>query len=253
MHHADGALVVGVLQVGVEQPQLLDQEHALVDDGAAGQAADVGLAAALLKHAAHHVQAAVKGDAGAHAGGFCHKALPDAGHAVPRLAAQNFRAGGHLPPAQKAQTLFLADDLKQLFRLVALQFVLREKEHAHAVFPLSAQGNAQPGGRFLEEFVADLQKDAHAVAGFALGVLAGAVLQMLHDLQGVVQRLVALAALDVHHRADAAVVVLKFRVVQPGGGRALGKSFHTLPVSFLSQRQYGRSAIPLRYNKKASR
>ena len=63
VYHADGGFVVGVLQVGVEQPQLLDEEHALVHDGAAGQTADIGIGAGLLKDAAHHIQAAVKGDA----------------------------------------------------------------------------------------------------------------------------------------------------------------------------------------------
>ena len=37
-----------------------------------------------------------------------------------------------------------------------------------------------------EELVADLQQDAHAVAGLALGVLTGAVLQPLHDGQCIV-------------------------------------------------------------------
>ena len=66
-----------------------------------------------------------------------------------------------------------------------------------------------------------------AVAGLALGVLARAVPQMLHDLQRVVNGFVALAPLDVHHSADAAVVMLKPGAVQPGGGLALGKVFHT--------------------------
>ena len=51
--------------------------------------------------------------------------------------------------------------------------------------------------------------------------------QMFHDLQRVVNGFVALAPLDVHHSADAAVVMLKPGAVQPGGGLALGKVFHT--------------------------
>ena len=139
---------------------------------------------------------------------------------------QNFGTNRYLPPAQKGQALFFADDLKQLFGLVAAQLLLREKEHADAVFPLIAQRDAAGIGGFLEELVADLQQNAHAVAGLALGVLTCTMLQMLHDLQSVIQRLVALAALDVHHRADAAVVVLKAGIVQPGGGCALGKVTH---------------------------
>src|SRR5699024_6932684 len=36
VHHADGRLVVLVLQIGVEAAQFAHQEHPLVDDGAAG-------------------------------------------------------------------------------------------------------------------------------------------------------------------------------------------------------------------------
>ena len=128
---------------------------------------------------------------------------------------------------KKGRPSFFADDLKQLLGLVALELILREKEHANAIFPLCAQGQPLLGGGLLEEFVADLRQNADAVAGLALGVLARAVLQMLHDLQRVVNGFVALAPLDVHHSADAAVVMLKPGAVQPGGGLALGKVFHT--------------------------
>ena len=42
--------------------------------------------------------------------------------------------------------------------------------------------------------VADLQQNAHTVAGLALGILAGTVLQPLHNGQRIVHRLMALAA-----------------------------------------------------------
>ena len=63
----------------------------------------------------------------------------------------------------------------------------------------------------------DLKKDAHTVAGFALGVLARPVLQLFHDFQSVVHGPVALAALDVHHRPDAAGIMLKGRMIQAAG------------------------------------
>lgn len=40
---------------------------------------------------------------------------------------------------------------------------------------------------------------------------------MLHDLQCIVNGLVALAALDVHDRTDAAVVMLKLGLYSPAG------------------------------------
>ena len=106
--------------------------------------------------------------------------------------------------------------------------VLGEEEHTNAVFALVAKADVQLVGHLGKEAVADLQHDAHAVAGLALGVLAGAVLKALHDGQRIADGLVALAALDVHDRTDAAVVMLKLGAVQPGGGLALGKVFHAL-------------------------
>ena len=226
MYHADGALVVGVLQIRVEQAQLLDEEHTFIYNGAAGQAADIGVGAGLLEHAARDIETAVKGDTGLDALRLAHKALPDARHAGDRLVTEHFGAGGDFAPAQKRQTLFFADDLKQLFGLIALQLILREKEHTNAIFPLLANFQPQLGCGLLKEFVADLGQNADAVAGFALGVLAGAVLQMLDDLQCVVDGLVGLAPLDVDNRADATVVMLELGAVQPGRGLTLGKVIH---------------------------
>ena len=228
MHHADGGFIVGVLQVGVEQAQVVHEEHAFVHDGAAGQAGHIGAVAGLLEHAAHDVELAVKVDALAHLGGLFDEALPDGGHAVAGFLAHGVRVHGHLAPGQKFQALFAGDHLEQLHGLGPQVFVLGEEEHAHAVFALVAQADVHFLGHFGEELVADLQQDAHAVASLALGILTGAVLQPLHDGQCIVHGLVALAALDVHHSADAAGVVLKLWIVQAKGVFLLCKVFHRL-------------------------
>ena len=232
MHHADGGLVVLVLQVKVEQAQIVHQEHALVDDGAAGQAGHIGAVAGLLEHAAHHIQFAVKVDALAHLGGLFDEALPDGGHAVAGFLAHGVRVHGHLAPGQELQPLLAGDHLEQLHGLGAHVLVLGEEEHAHAVFPLVAKADVAFIGHLGEKFMADLQQNAHAVTGLALGVLPGAVLQPLHDAQSVVHGLVALAALDVHHSADAAGIVLKLWIVQAKGVRLLCKVLHSLSHPF---------------------
>ena len=106
--------------------------------------------------------------------------------------------------------------------------VLREEEHANAIFALVAEADVHLFRDFGEELVADLQHDAHAVAGLALSVLAGAVLQSLDDGQCIADGLVALAALDVHHSADAAGVVLKLGVIQAEGRGVFRIMFHCL-------------------------
>ena len=131
------------------------------------------------------------------------------GHAGARLAAENLRPGGHLPPAEKLHTLLAGDDLQPLLGLVAGKRGLGQEEHAHGVIPGAAQGNAHVSGDFFKKLVGNLQKDAHAVAGLSSGVLAGAVLQLFHDLQRVVHGLVGGDAVNGYHGADAAGVVLQ--------------------------------------------
>ena len=241
MHHADGGFVILVLQVKVEQAQIVHQEHALVDDGAAGQAGHIGAVAGLLEHAAHDVQAAVKLDALAYLGGLFDEALPDGGHTVPCLLAHGVGVYRHLAPCQKLQPLLAGDYLEQLHGLCPQVLILGEEEHSHAVLPLVAQPDVQFLGYLGEELVADLQQDAHAIAGLALGVLTGAVLQPLHNGQRIVHGLVTFASLDVHHSADAAGIVLKLWVVQTKGGFLLCKVFHSLshPFYLFAYRGYG--------------
>ena len=228
VHHPDGGLVVLVLQIGIEAAQLPHQEHPLVDDGAAGQAGHIAAAGRLLEHPPDDVEPPVEVDAPRHLGRLTDEALPDGGHAAAGGAAQNVGLDRHLAPGQEGKPLLAGDQLEQLHGAGALMLVLRKEEHPHPVLPLAAEGDVHLLGHFGEKGMADLQKDAHAVAGAALGVLAGAVLQMLDDGQRVADGLVAFAALDVHHRADAAGVVLKAGVVQ--AGRAFAQICHPYPI-----------------------
>ena len=215
MDDGNGGFKVLVPQIVEKGAQLPHQEHSLVDDGPAGKAGHIAAPVALLKDPPHDVEPAVKGEARGHVLRLFHKALTDHRHAVPRPVAQHAGPHRHRPPAEKFQPFFFHDDLKHLLRLAAGQFVLRQKEHANAVFPLAADENALGGAHFAKELVGHLGENAHAVAGFALGVFAGTVLQMFHDGQRVGHRLVALAAVNVHNGAYAAVVMFKFRAVKP--------------------------------------
>ena len=228
VHHADGGFIILVLQIEVEQAQIVDQEHALVHDGAAGQAGHIGAVAGLLEHAADDVELAVKVDALAHLGGLFDEALPDGGHTVAGFLAHGVGVHGDLAPGEELQPLLAGDELEQLHGLSTQVLVLREEEHANAIFALIAEADVHLFRDFGEELVADLQHDAHAVAGLALSVLAGAVLQPLDDGQCIADGLVALAALDVHHSADAAGVVLKLGVIQAEGRGVFRIMFHCL-------------------------
>ena len=209
MDQGDGRLVVLALQIRIEPPQLAHQEHALVDDGPAGERRHIGVVVALLELPADDVQLPVEGDAPLHVLGPLHKALENGGHAVQRLLAQDLRMDRHLSPAQEADALLVGDDLQHLLGLIAQEPVLRHKEHAHAVVPGAAQGDATGCRRLFEEFMGNLQQDAHAVAGLSGGVLAGPVLQLFHDFQRVIHGAVVGLAVDADDGADAAGVMLQ--------------------------------------------
>lgn len=95
--------------------------------------------------------------------------------------------------------------------------VVRQKEHAHGVFAFSAEGNARfrrPAGK---ERVRQAREDAHAVAGGARGVAAGAVRQPFDDGQRVGYGAVGGLSAQVDHRAHAAGFVFHLRVVERTG------------------------------------
>ena len=111
----------------------------------------------------------------------CHKALAYAGHAVQSLAAQHLRVRRHIPPAQKVHALLGDYYLHHLLGLSPFQSVLREEEHAHAVIPGLAQGDAQLRRGLHHQPVGHLYHQPDPVAGLPGGVLAGSVLQLLND------------------------------------------------------------------------
>ena len=214
MDQGDGTLAVRVREVGVELPQLAHQEHALVDDSPAGEGGDVGVDVGLLEGPAHHIELPVKVQPSGAVRRALHKALADPGHTVQGFLSQNFGMDRHVPPAQEVHALLVNDNLQHLLRLGPFELVLGEEEHAHAVVPLLPQGEALLLRPAAEQPVGNLEQDAHAVAGLSGGVLAGPVLQLFYDFQGVVHSAIGSAPLDVHHRADAAGVVLKLGTIQ---------------------------------------
>ena len=211
--------VVRILQIVVKGAQLRHQHHALVDDGAAGEGTDVGAGLLLFKLAAEDVEAAVERFPGGGVRGPGEEALADAGHGAPRRGAQQFRAAGHVAPAKHAKPLCRRQRIENAARVVRGDPVVRQEEHAHGVFAFPAEKNARlrrPAGK---EHVRQAREDAHAVAGGARGVAAGAVRQPFDDGQRVGYGAVRGLTAQVDHRAHAAGSVLHLRVVERIGAR----------------------------------
>ncbi len=213
MDHGHSGGIAHVLKVVVEGAQLTYQHHALIDNGAAGQGADIGVRILLFKHPAQYIKPPVKVRAGGDRSGTGQEALADAGHGAARPGPQLGRVAGHVPPAQDSQPLRdgeLPKDPADVFRAY---FVFRQEKHADAVVPGAAQDDSflhGPGGK---QGVGQLGHDAHAVAGGAQGVAARPVRQALHDGQRLVHGAVGALAAQIHDGAHAAAFVLQFFMV----------------------------------------
>ena len=119
-----------------------------------------------------------------------------------------------LTESQKLHSFFLHDDLKHLFRLVAFQLFLREKQLCDPVLSFFSQLDVCLFADFGKEFMGDLKQDPHTVAGFSFCVFSRPVLQVLHNVERPFHRQVAFDPPAVHHGADPAVIMFKCGTIE---------------------------------------
>ena len=144
------------------------------------------------------------------------------------LLAQHLRAAS-APRASPGSPCpsFCHDDLQHLLGLSPLERVLREEEHAHAVVPLAAQGDAlAPRLPSREEPVGDLD---HQIPRRRRSCRSASLPARCSSFSTIFRALSTVAwdcaALDVHHGADAAGIMLKLRIIQPLLGAAFRSEF----------------------------
>ena len=211
----EGGGIVRVLQIRIELPQLPDQKQALIDDRPAGHGHDVGAGDGVLILAPGQIQPAVKIQPARCRVRAADEALRDVGHAAPGLFAQDLRTDRHVPPEQQLQPLAREDHLQQLPAAHALERVLREEDHGRAVIARVRERLPRLLRRLLKQRVRQLRHDADAVAGGAVGVLAGAVRELFDDLQRAVERFMCSLSADIDNSADAAGVMLRLLLQRP--------------------------------------
>ena len=228
MHQRQRAFEIRFVQVGIVLAELVGEEHALVDHGAARQrdrviAGEPALAALidrLRDRLAQDVEpalelvlglrGAVAADEHLHVGGFG------------RLDgfAERGVVGRHVAPAEQQQAFFLdlfGDDA--LDHLPPRRF-LRHEQRADGVVAGLRQLESDLGGLAREEGVRDLHQNAGAVAGARIGADRAAMLEVAENVDRVGDDLMRLLALDVGDEADAAGILLQARVVKALGLRA---------------------------------
>ena len=218
-----------VEQVGIEVGQLLGQEHALVDDRAAGQRADVEVLDRLqldgvLDAPADDVELGLEG-----LGFDVLPSLARRDHDLldlrPRgvgLFADHLGVHRNLAPAVDHQAglqdLALDDDPAAL---LGAKVGARQEDHADADQVL-ARVVAGQRDLLLEEGLGDLHVDAGAVAGLAVGIDRATVPDRLERLDPGLDHLAPRPAVDRGDQADAAGVVLLGGIVESLAGEACG-------------------------------
>ena len=227
----------GSLQVRIIGAELVGQEHALVDDGAAGdrdriiagQAPLAPLIDRVRDRLAQQIEPPLEL-------GLVLDLLAAADedllvHRLGRLdrGAERRVVDRHVAPAEQRHALALdhlgvdvADHLPPVG-------IARHEQGADRVFARRRQPEAELVGRRGEERMRDLHQDAGAVAGARIGADRAAMLEIAQDRERVLDDLVGFAALDVGDEADPAGAFAQRRIVealrrrQPVGRRGIDR------------------------------
>jgi hypothetical protein len=222
VHERQRRLHQGIGDVGEHALDLVGREHALVDEGVRGDArqvevlplADRAVPDRVLHPLADDVELALEGGPIGDAGPAGDEHLLARRLHRPRGGPDRRGVGGDRPPAERHLALLGHGPLQEGPALGALRLVAGQEDQAGPVVTGGGQGKAEPTALALEEPVRHLDEDAGSVAGVRLAAAGPAMQEVLQHREGLAHDRVGLAALDVHHEADPARVVLVRRIVQ---------------------------------------
>ena len=135
-------------------------------------------------------------------------------HGLDHRFAEAREVGRHVAPADHGLAFLGHDLLEMLDDVVAGCFVARQEAHRHGVAPGGGQRDAVYPSPVVQQGVRHLDQDAGAVADQRISPDRAAVVQVLQDLQTLGDDVMRFSALDVHHEANAARVVLVLGIVK---------------------------------------
>ena len=228
MHQRQRAFEIRFVQVGIVFAELVGEEHALVDHGAArqrdriiaGEPAFAALIDRLRDRLAQDVEPSLELVLGLRRAVAADEHLHVVGFGRLDGFAERSVVGRHVAPAEQHQAFFLdlfGDDA--LDHLPPRRF-LRHEQRADRVVAGLRQLEADLGGLAREESMRDLHQNAGAVAGARIGADRAAMFEVAENADRVGDDLMRLLALDVGDEADAAGILLHAEVVQALGRRA---------------------------------
>ncbi len=231
VHQRQRAFEIRLVQVAVVGAELVGEEHALVDDGAARHrhrviAGQPPLVLAIDRgrdRLAQDVELALEfvlaeflfplSNEHLHVDGFGRRHRD----AERRIVGRDVGA-----PAEQLEAFLRGDLFERLAHHVAAFGVARHEQHADAVLAGLRQRDAELLRLAREELVRDLHQDAGAVAGARIGADRAAMLEIAENLQRVLHDLLGLAALDVGNEADAAGILGESGIVEAASFRQAG-------------------------------
>ncbi|OIQ83878.1 hypothetical protein GALL_343050 [mine drainage metagenome] len=219
VHQGQGRNHGRVLQVEVIGADLFRQQHALVDDGAAGQRGNVELFAVFQLERADFMFHTLADDEQLALEGILIGRVTGNEH----LTHDRFVGAGsigdvavvarHIAPAETALAFFENDARNGRFASGTPVDRLRQEHHAAGIAACGRQGDVEPGGSLAQEGIGQL--DQHAGAVTQLGVISGrpSMGQVAQDLQTPGYDVVAFPAFDVRYETDPARVLLVCRII----------------------------------------
>ena len=226
VHQRERAREIGLVQVGIVLAELVGEEHALVDHGAAGQrhrviagqAAVAALVDRLRDRLAQDVELALELLVGLRGTIAVDEDLHVVGLGRLHGDAERGVVGWHVAPAEQHHAFgldLLGDDA--LDHLPPRRLPGHEQRADRVVTGLG-QLEADLGRLALEEGVRNLHQDAGAVAGARIGADRSAMFEVAENFQRIGHDRVRLLALDVGNEADAAGILLQRGIVETFGG-----------------------------------
>ena len=211
-----------MMQVGVIGAELVGEEHALVDQRAAGQRhgveADVAAAGLAIDgvgdHLAQDVEPALELVLVLDVGPAADEHLPMGRLGLDHRGRQAGIVERHVAPAEQLEPFRLDHARDHGLAIDALRAIARHEHVADGVMAGLGQLDLERRADLFEKFVRDLHQDARAVAGQRVGAGRAAMGEVLEDLQAMLDDRVAAAAFQIGDEADAAGIVLALRIVE---------------------------------------
>src|SRR5205823_4039647 len=191
MHHRNGGFYRLIGKIRIKRHELPGRQHSLVDNRPAGQAGNIkeipsrqsGIADRVFRAAANHIELALESQVV-----FDGFSASDKNLAHKRFASlcriteiQVIR--GDLAPAEKLLP-FLGNDLfKNFFKLTTLLAIIRQEDHADAIFSGISQVKTQPRTGILKKRMRDLYEYPDAIASIFFATASATVIEILQDCQ----------------------------------------------------------------------